>query len=134
MSRCQFQLTNYATAQQALPGEGDFTINFPVDSAATVSISKVHTGFFAPAASDRLQLDQYTTEVLKVEIFNEKPFNERVAGSIKAIHVGDVYGKFTKILYFIACLIAITLPVTGTIIWINKIKKKRAKRLGGYGR
>lgn len=124
----------YATARQALPGEGDFTINFPVDSAATVSISKVHTGFFAPAASDRLQLDQYTTEVLKVEIFNEKPFNERVAGSIKAIHVGDVYGKFTKILYFIACLIATTLPVTGTIIWINKIKKKRAKRLWGYGR
>lgn len=117
----------FAAAQLALPGEGDFTINLPADSAATVSISKLHTGFFAPAASDRLQLDQYSAEVLKVEIFKEKPFNERVAGSIKAIHVGDVYGKFTKILYFIACLIATTLPVTGTIIWINKLKKKRAK-------
>jgi uncharacterized iron-regulated membrane protein len=114
-------------AQQALPGEGDFTINLPADSAATVSISKLHTGFFAPAASDRLQLDQYTAEVLKVDIFKEKPFNERVASSIKAIHVGDVYGKFSKILYFIACLIATTLPVTGTIIWLNKLKKKRAK-------
>lgn len=116
-----------AAAQLALPGEGDFTINLPADSTATVSISKLHTGFFAPAASDRLQLDQYTAEVLKVEIFKEKPFNERVAGSIKAIHVGDVYGKFTKILYFIACLVATTLPVTGTIIWINKLRKKRAK-------
>lgn len=118
----------YAAAQQALPGIGDFTITLPADSAATISVSKVHTGFFAPAASDRLQLDQYTAKVLKLEIFKEKPFNERVAGSIKAIHVGDVYGKFTKILYFIACLIATTLPVTGTIIWINKLKKKKVKR------
>jgi uncharacterized iron-regulated membrane protein len=119
--------TYLVAAQQALPGEGDFTINLPDDSAATVSISKLQTGFFAPAASDRLQLDQYTAEVLKVDIFKEKPFNERVASSIKAIHVGDVYGKFSKILYFIACLIATTLPVTGTIIWLNKLKKKRAK-------
>jgi uncharacterized iron-regulated membrane protein len=118
----------FTAAQQALPGAGDFTINLPADSTATVSISKVHTGFFAPAASDRLQLDQYTAEVLKLEIFKEKSFNERVAGSIKAIHVGDVYGKFTKILYFIACLIATTLPVTGTIIWINKLRKKRKSR------
>jgi uncharacterized iron-regulated membrane protein len=116
-----------AAAQQALPGDGDFNITLPEDSASTVAISKTHVGFFAPVASDRLQLDQYTAEVLKVEISKEKPFNERMAGSIKAIHVGDVYGKFTKILYFIACLVATTLPVTGTIIWINKLKKKRAK-------
>lgn len=114
-------------AQETLPGDGDFTITMAADSVGTVSISKLHTGFFAPSASDKLQLDQYTAEVLKVDIFKEKPFNERVAGSIKAIHVGDVYGKFTKILYFIACLVATTLPVTGTIIWVNKLKKKRAK-------
>lgn len=119
-------VTAYLTAaQQALPGKGDFTINLPADSVATASISKLHTGFFAPAASDRLQLDQYTAEVLKVEIFKEKPFNERVGSSIKAIHVGDVYGKFSKILYFIACLVATTLPVTGTIIWVNKLVKER---------
>lgn len=117
----------FTAAQHALPGAGDFTITLPADSAATVSVSKLHTGFFAPAASDRLQLDQYTAEVLKIEVFKDKPFNERIAGSIKAIHVGDVYGKFTKFLYFVACLVATTLPVTGTIIWLNKLKKKRVK-------
>lgn len=117
-----------AAARQALPGEGDFTITLPGDSAAAVIISRLQTGFFAPAASDKLWLDQYTAHVLKVDIFKDKPFNERVASSIKALHVGDVYGKFSKILYFLACLIATTLPVTGTIIWINKLKKKRRKR------
>jgi uncharacterized iron-regulated membrane protein len=116
-----------AAADRALPYTGDYTITLPADSTAAVSIAKLHTGFFASAASDKLLLDQYSASTLKLDIFKDKPFNERVAGSIKALHVGDVYGKFSKIIYFIACLIATTLPVTGTIIWLNKVKKKRAK-------
>jgi uncharacterized iron-regulated membrane protein len=92
-------------------------------------VSKTKTGFFAPAAGDRLTIDRYTGQILKTEIFKDKPFNERVAGSIKAIHVGNVYGTFTKIIYFIACLIATSLPVTGTMIWLNKLKKKRRRKI-----
>lgn len=104
---------------------GNYTISLPADSAATVVISKTKTGFFAPAAGDRLTLDQYSGQVLKKDIFKDRPINQRIASSIKAIHVGNVYGTFTKIIYFIACLIATTLPVTGTMIWLNKMKKKR---------
>jgi uncharacterized iron-regulated membrane protein len=104
----------------------------PVDSTSPALVSKTKLGFFAPAAGDRLTLDQYNGSLLKADIFKDKPFNERVAGSIKAIHVGNVYGTFTKILYFLACLIATSLPVTGTMIWLNKMKKKgrRKSRLG----
>jgi uncharacterized iron-regulated membrane protein len=66
---------------------------------------------------------------LQHDLFSGKPLNERISASIKAIHVGDVYGKFTKILYFLACLVATTLPVTGTFIWINKLKKN-TKQVG----
>ena len=68
---------------------------------------------------------EHRAYVEKTDIFRNKPFNERVAGSIKAIHVGNVYGTFTKILYFFACLIATSLPVTGTLIWVNKLKQRR---------
>ncbi|MCY1382113.1 PepSY-associated TM region [compost metagenome] len=78
-------------------------------------------------ASDKLQMDQYSAVILKKEIFSELPLNERIGGSIKALHVGDVYGLFTKIIYFLACLIATSLPITGTMIWINKMKKKTKK-------
>ena len=91
-------------------------------------ITKTKTGFFAPAAGDRLVINRYTGAVEKTEIFRNKPFNERVAGSIKAIHVGNVYGTFTKLIYFIACLIATTLPITGTLIWLNKLKKRRGRK------
>jgi uncharacterized iron-regulated membrane protein len=116
-----------AAVHAALPYSGDFTLNLPADSTSVVMVSKTRIGFFAPVAADRISLDQYTAGMVSSDIFRDKPLNERIAGSIKAIHVGDVYGKFTKTLYFLACLVATSLPVTGTMIWINKLRKKEKK-------
>lgn len=112
-------------ADKQLPYYGNYAITLPPDAKSTVAVNKTREGFFAPAAADRLSIDQYTGKTIKTDIFRNKPLNERIAGSIKAIHVGNVYGTFTKILYFIACLIATSLPVTGTLIWFNKLKKKK---------
>jgi uncharacterized iron-regulated membrane protein len=114
-------------ADEQLPYEGDYRISLPDEPQKPVAITKYQTGFFAPSAGDALKLDPYTGEVLSLEVFSEKPWNEQVARSIKALHMGTFYGTFSKIIYFIACLIATSLPVTGTIIWINKLRKK-AKR------
>ncbi len=115
------------TADKLLPYKGNYSIMLPSDQESPVNISKTKIGFFAPAAGDRISLDQHTGATIKLDIFRDKPLNERIAASIKALHVGNVYGGFTKLLYFISCLIATTLPVTGTLIWINKLKKKRKR-------
>jgi uncharacterized iron-regulated membrane protein len=114
-----------ASADAALPYQGDYRVSFPKDGNAPVEINKNKTGFFAPAAGDKVSLNTQTSAVVSTEIFSEKPFNEQIAGSIKALHIGNIYGPFSKLLYFIACLIATSLPITGTIIWLNKLKKKR---------
>ena len=90
-------------ADKQLAYEGNYKITLPADPTAVAIITKTKLGFFAPAAGDRMTLDQYSGKVLKLDIFKNKPFNERVAGSIKAIHVGNVYGTFTK--YFIFLLV-----------------------------
>ena len=113
-----------AAASTVLSYKGDYRVTLPANESASVSVSKSKTGFFAPAASDRLQIDQYSGAILKKEIFKDKPLGERISASVKALHVGNVYGTFSKIIYFLACLIATSLPVTGTLIWINKLKKK----------
>lgn len=117
-----------ASADQTLPYKGNYRISLPQKADAPVEITKNRTGFFAPAAGDKLKLETATSELLSAEIFRDRPFNERVAGSIKALHIGDVYGPFTKLLYFISCLIATSLPITGTIIWLNKLKKKKKRK------
>ena len=117
--------------EKVLTYDGNYSISLPAEPGAPVVVTKTKPGFFAPAAGDKLTMNQQSGKVQKVEIFRDKPFNERVAGSIKAIHVGNVYGTFTKIIYFLACLIATTLPITGTLIWVNKLKKRRAKAKAG---
>lgn len=115
-------------AGNTLKYEGDYNIQLPAESGSPVIVSKTKAGFFASPAADRLTMNAGNGEITKTEIFANKPFNEKIAGSIKALHVGNVYGKFTKLLYFIACLIATSLPVTGTLIWVNKLKQKRKRK------
>lgn len=104
--------------------EGSYRVSFPQQPEDLISVNKYKTGFFAPAAADKIQM-KANLEIDEVQTFKEKPLNERISSSIKSIHVGDVYGSFSKILYFLACLVATSLPFTGTLIWINKMKKKK---------
>lgn len=104
--------------------EGSYRVSFPQQPEDLISVNKYKTGFFAPAAADKIQM-KADLEIDEVQIFKEKPLNERISSSIKSIHIGDVYGSFSKILYFLACLVATSLPFTGTLIWINKMKKKK---------
>ena len=118
-----------AKANTILTKEGNIRISLPEDDSTAVVVSKTAAGFFAFSAPDKVQLDQHTAQPLKVEIFAEKPLNVQIVSLIKPLHLGEVYGTFSKILYFIACLIATSLPVTGTMIWINKLKKKPKRKL-----
>lgn len=79
-------------------------------------IRKYNTAGWSPVATDVLVLDLYGSVLLK-EFFSEKPLNVQFASLIKPIHTGEIFGIFSKWIYFIACLIATSLPVTGTLIW-----------------
>jgi uncharacterized iron-regulated membrane protein len=116
------------SAEQALPYPGDYRISLPTDSLGVVNVMKTKNTFFATSVADKLALDQYSGAVINKELFSDKPFNEQIAASIKAIHIGSFYGTLSKIIYFVACLIGTSLPVTGVIIWINKLRKKNQKK------
>ena len=105
-------------------------INFPAHENETILVRKKPGGFFAVDAADNIQFNPYTGDVVSVKEFSSYPINEKIAILIRSIHVGSVFGLFSKILYFFACLIATTLPITGTIIWINKLKTKQPATRG----
>ncbi|ETN94240.1 PepSY-associated TM helix domain-containing protein [Zhouia amylolytica] len=113
-----------AIADQSLPYQGKTAINFPNTNNAYYSIRKYNEDNWSPVTSDQVLIDIYGN-VLKKELFAEKPLNVQIASLIKPIHTGEIYGVFSKILYFLACLIGTSLPITGTLIWLNKMKKKK---------
>jgi uncharacterized iron-regulated membrane protein len=116
-----------AVANSVYQYEGDLRIALPKGNTGSVSISKTRAGFMASAGVDKLFLDQYSNNIIRNEKFADKNLGQQISSMAKAIHTGEVFGVFSKIIYFIACLIATSLPVTGTIIWINKSRKSRKK-------
>lgn len=124
--------TNVATAAEVLaeanrlfPYEGTSRITIPEEAGHAITVTKSSTGFFAVAGADKAQFDAYTGKPLKIERFSDKPFNVQLADSIRLLHTGEMFGTVSKIIYFLACLIATSLPVTGTLIWVNKFRKKK---------
>lgn len=101
-----------------------YRITLPESDDKSIMIRKKPAGFFRYDAADKIQLNPYTGEIIDIERFKDYSFGSKVAQLIRSIHVGSFYGSFTKWIYFFACLVATTLPITGTIIWINKLRSK----------
>lgn len=105
-----------------LPYKGKTTIQLGKRDSAVV-VSKTPLDSFKIQASDRVQINPYSGEVLKLEKFSDKPLGKKIASLIRPLHTGEFFGGLSKFIYFITCLVATTLPITGTIIWFNKKKK-----------
>lgn len=115
-----------ATANQRLRYAGNVKLTLPEEAGGLIVVSKSRTGFFARAGADQLKLQPTDLAVKEVVLFAELPVRQQVGKSVKALHTGEIFGKFTKFLWVIACAIASSLPITGTLIWWNKRKKKKS--------
>lgn len=115
------------TINKEFPHQGKIYLSFPPNETGVYSVRKYNERGLSPVISDQLKLD-LNAKVRSKEIFAEKPLNEKITALIKPLHMGDIFGLFSKTIYFIACLIATSLPVTGVIIWINKLKKKKKRK------
>ena len=115
-------------AYQQLPYEGNVRITLPEDLHGDIGVSKSRTGFFARAGADQLKMVPATLEVKETLLFGDLPLRQQIGRSVKALHTGEIFGQFTKFLWLIACAVATSLPITGTLIWWNKRGKKGQKK------
>ena len=117
-----------AAANKHLTYAGVVKLTFPEEPQGDLEISKSRTGFFARAGADQLKLNAQTLELKEKVLFGELPVRQQIGKSVKALHTGEIFGQFTKFLWAVACAIATSLPITGTMIWLNKRKKKRGSK------
>lgn len=117
-----------AQANTVLGYDGMNYINLPSKPGAVIEVLRKKKGWSSINAYDRVYLHPADGRVLKVALFKELSFGQQLAATNKALHLGDIYGQLSKLIYFISCLIATSLPVTGTLIWWKKLRKKSAKR------
>jgi uncharacterized iron-regulated membrane protein len=89
-----------------------------------VRIEKNRTGVFY-----WYYFNQKNGQIDKLKISDNLQLGSRVTSLNYDLHVGSIGGIYTKILAFFAALICASLPVTGFIIWLNKYKKSKLRKV-----
>jgi uncharacterized iron-regulated membrane protein len=126
-----------ARKNELLPGPGDISVSIPTNRESAMVIRKGRTGFFDLNIPDRSQWDPFRGTVIPVEFFgktveverfSDRPLGSKIAVSIRGLHFGDITGMSSKIFFFFVCLFATTLPITGTLWWIKKLRTKYKRR------
>jgi uncharacterized iron-regulated membrane protein len=104
-----------------------YNIRIPKDSLGVYAVSVLPSGS-SENKSDAYFIDQYSGAVRGRLMFSDKNLGQRIRSYVKPIHTGEVFGMPTKILNFILALVTFSFPITGVIMWLNRIKKKERKR------
>ena len=89
-----------------------------------VRMEKNRTGIFYGYS-----FNQKTGQLDELKSSDNLQLGSRVTSLNYDLHVGSVGGIYTKILAFLASLVCASLPVTGFIIWLNKYKKSKKRKL-----
>ncbi|WP_316833242.1 PepSY-associated TM helix domain-containing protein [Pedobacter aquatilis] len=123
---------NKITYQQALEiGQSKFantdywSISMPKSEEQTISVSSVNKDALHRNGFDNLSLDQRTGAVINSTLLKDMPGGWQLRRYMKPIHTGAIGGFSTKLLAFLVSLISASFPITGTILWLNRIKKKK---------
>lgn len=76
-------------------------------------------------ASNTLELDINSWQLLKHDIYNEKPLNERLMKSILPLHTGEYFGIIGQTGMFIASSLMSLFTITGFMLYFNRKNKKK---------
>lgn len=72
---------------------------------------------------DQVDYDKRSGAIESTSRFEDKPLRQKLKGYFYAFHTGSWGGWITKVIYFIACLIGGTLPLTGYYLWWKRIRR-----------
>jgi len=103
-----------------------FQIRGPKDLVGVYSITVLHAGRMENA-TDTYYLDQYSGEIAGTNTFEQRNLGQQVRSYVKPVHTGSVFGMPSKIISLIVCILGATFPVTGTIMWLNRLKKEKKR-------
>jgi uncharacterized iron-regulated membrane protein len=116
--------TALASAKVIYPSAAFYTISLPKDSTEAIAVNTLGLDAVHENATDAIYLDQYTGNVLGTLAFSQRSLGAKVRSTFKPVHTGSIWGTPSKITAFIVCLFGVTFPITGTIMWINRTRKK----------
>jgi uncharacterized iron-regulated membrane protein len=114
-----------ASAKTMYPQGEFYNIALPKDPADAISVSVLPEDAMHESATNAVYVDQYSGKVLGKMDFSERSLGAQVRSTFKPVHTGSIWGMPSKIIAFIVCLLGTSFPVTGVIMWLNRLRKKK---------
>ncbi|MBO9727175.1 MAG: PepSY domain-containing protein [Chitinophaga sp.] len=114
-----------ATVKQQVPNAIFYSLAAPKDSTASFMVSLLPADAFQEAATTTYYLDQFSGKVLQSQTFAQRNLGQKIRGTIKPLHTGAIFGTPSKIFALCLALLGAIFPTTGTIMWINRTRKKK---------
>jgi sulfite reductase (NADPH) flavoprotein alpha-component len=102
------------------------TLRFP-QKGSVYSFSYLDTNPDHYRASNSLELDVNSWQLLKHERYEDKPLNEQLMRSILPLHTGEYFGIIGQIGMFIASAAMSLFTITGFMLYFNRTRKKKKK-------
>ncbi|QNF31957.1 PepSY domain-containing protein [Adhaeribacter swui] len=117
----------FVTAQQQIPNAEFYQLSSPREAEAAFTVMVMPADAAHERATSQLFLDQYSGNKLGQVAFEDKNLGQRVRSTFYPVHVGSIAGLPGRIIAFISCLAGFTFPITGVILWINRLRKEKKK-------
>lgn len=117
-----------ASVQLLYPVYESISVSLPKDSAEAINVSVLPKEAVHESATDAIYLDQYNASLLGKITYADRSLGARVRSTFKPVHTGSIWGTPSKIIALIVCLFGVTFPITGTIMWLNRTRKKARSR------
>lgn len=104
-----------------------YTINLPKDSVAAYSVTALSMDPAHEKATDQYFYDQYSGTLVSTALYSERNLGQRIRSTFYPVHVGSIAGLPGRIIAFVVCLSGAMFPITGIILWINRLSKEKRK-------
>jgi uncharacterized iron-regulated membrane protein len=123
----------YTETNRQLPNPGIILMTIPESDSVAITVSKADDHAAISNIVNFLYFDKNNSQLISKRPYASETKGMKVRRLVYPIHTGSLLGWPTKIIAFLAALIAATLPVTGIIIWLGKKtkSKKVSVRPGG---
>jgi uncharacterized iron-regulated membrane protein len=105
------------TAAATLPGAFVKNLGVPDGGRNSIVAFMKFPEDRTPAGRSRVVLDQYSGAVLTVVSTRTVPIGSKLINIKRSAHTGDIFGAFTRGLYFITALMLAGQVMTGLFIW-----------------
>lgn len=119
----------YAVAQQQAPRADFYQLNQPRAAEDAFTVTVMPSDAAHERATNQLFIDQYSGQKIGQLLFTDKNLGQRVRSTFYPVHVGSIGGLPGRLIAFLACVAGFTFPITGVVLWLNRLQKNKKKQV-----